>query len=216
MNDFIALRCPSCGGNIQTEKNLEKIFCNHCGTQLLLKQGADGLLIPMMARELIASAKLKESQTAMMVADLLKSQIKELEEKAAQIRKAFFEFCYPNVFFYKNMPHLRKTLEAYQMSLGLARGSFAGAISACIVVDLPGLFNGREFTMDYEKLLARNTPGFNTADDLLNIYQYISQAKNFEKGANQLALILQPITQIVPELQKKKQELKKALDSVTG
>lgn len=35
MDDFIALRCPSCGGDLQVAKNLEKIFCNHCGTQLL-------------------------------------------------------------------------------------------------------------------------------------------------------------------------------------
>jgi len=201
------------------EKNLEKIFCTHCGTQLLVKQGADGLLTPMMARDLTASAKLKETQAAMMVADLLKTQIKELEEKASSLRKAFFEFCYSHVFYYQYMPRLRKTLEAYQKSLGLAPGSFKDAISSCvyrILINDPGLYPKIEYPLDYDKLLAKNTPGCNTADDFLRIYQFITQPAYYEKEAYQLALILQPITQIAPELQKKKQELQKALDSLTS
>jgi predicted RNA-binding Zn-ribbon protein involved in translation (DUF1610 family) len=97
MNDFIPLRCPQCGGDIQVAKNLEKFFCTHCGTQLLLRQGTDGLLTPLMARDLTASATMKETQTSLMVIELLKSQIRELEEQSKKVRHVFFQCCVDHI-----------------------------------------------------------------------------------------------------------------------
>jgi ribosomal protein S27E len=214
MEDFIVLRCPSCGGQIQVGKNLEKIFCINCGTQLILRQGADGLLTPMMARDLTASAKLKEAQAAMMVAEIIKTQIKELEQKACGLRKAFFVFCFDHVFYYHDMNRLRKTLESYQKSIGLDANTLKNVIWEYANINWR-MFYKTVPTLNIETLITKNTPGCNTAEDIMRIYQFITQPKYYEKEASKLALILQPITQIAPELQKKKQALQKALDSVT-
>jgi DNA-directed RNA polymerase subunit RPC12/RpoP/prefoldin subunit 5 len=203
MDEFIALRCPSCGGNIQVEKNLEKIFCTHCGTQLLLKHGADGLLTPMMARDLTASAQLKETQNAMMVIDLLKKQIGELEGQVTQLRKALFEY-YNLMMKTKLINPVKKMIVQYSKVIGIPQPfDDAGPLGKNLVRDcIP------------DALLARNTPGFNTAEDMARFFNFIVQPQNYDKEAQKLATLLQSITKIWPELNKAKQDLKKAMDGM--
>lgn len=89
MSDFIALTCSSCGGQLNIQNNLQKCFCAHCGAELLLKQDDHGMLVPIQARDLQASAKLKEIQFSVTAMELLKSQVVELEEQFNQIRNNF-------------------------------------------------------------------------------------------------------------------------------
>lgn len=37
MSDLINLNCPNCGGQLQTESTKMKTFCQHCGTEILIK-----------------------------------------------------------------------------------------------------------------------------------------------------------------------------------
>jgi len=223
MEDFIALRCPSCGGHIQVEKNLEKIFCTHCGTQLLLKQGADGLLTPMMARDLTASATLKETQTALMVIDLLKSQIKELEEQSKNIRHAFFQYCVDyiahnatlGIFFIFRDGKLFELINRYTQQ-ATNRAQLTQETYNKLPKRKSGTFPLPPHAEDWEAL---NIPGLNTLEDFFRLYQFINQpqiSQQYGQYAKNLICVLQPITQIGSEWQEKKQRLKKAMDSLTS
>lgn len=211
MDDFIALRCPSCGGNIQVEENLEKIFCTHCGTQLLLKQGADGLLTPMMARDLTASARLKETQTSLMVVELLKTQIKELEEQGKKVRREFLLYCKEHQM--NTWGSESKTLKLVNRYTHQVTGK-AQLTNAVIQQGLSKVGKPENWTYHIEVLENMNLPGLNTPAELLQLYQFITQPKNYDQEAYHLALVLHPITQIWPVLQKKRQELQKAMDNV--
>jgi len=101
MADFIQMNCPSCGGQLQAQRDMQKMFCMHCGTELMLKHDDAGSLIPVKAREIQASAKLKEIHYSMATMDLLKSRIAELEVQIRQIRDSFLE--YYQVIFEKTM-----------------------------------------------------------------------------------------------------------------
>lgn len=43
MNDFIAMSCPSCGGQLQVRKDMQKYFCMYCGSELVLRQDSEGV-----------------------------------------------------------------------------------------------------------------------------------------------------------------------------
>jgi len=194
MGDFIALRCPSCGGDIHVEKNLEKMFCTHCGTQLLLKQGADGLLTPMIARDLQASAQLKETQNTLMVIEILKSQIKELEEQANKAQKNFGD--------YISVQLIGKGLTFYNKK-------------AKKIIDQCSLqFTGKA-NHDFYGNSDLNKFPLATREDLLQLYQFITQPQRDDKTAHEMAQALYPLVQIELELQEKKQKLKQAMDGLT-
>jgi DNA-directed RNA polymerase subunit RPC12/RpoP len=194
MTDFIVLRCPSCGGDIQVEQSMDMCYCLHCGTKLMLKKTeVDGQL-----------AQLAAVQAAMLSSDLLKEQINGLEAKAHSIRKAFFEF-YSSYIFYNKLPRLSKVLEEYQVNLGLEPGHFREAFASC------GYFDSSEYRFDIARLTDKEIRGFTTPEEFFALYQYIIQPAYNDDETHQLVSIIQPIAQIHAELQAKKAELEKAI-----
>ncbi len=209
MDDFIVLRCPSCGGQIQLEKGLEKIFCTHCGTELLLRQGADGLLAPIKARELTASARLKETQASQLVLEILNNRIKELEERANKIRHDLLQCCRDNQvdFWGRDSKELKLVNQYTQLVTGhpqLTRDILALAVSQ------DPKTGAWIYHLDVVERM--NLPGLNEPEELSRLYQYIVELKDNSKEANQFMLILQPIVQISAELSAKRQELNKVMD----
>jgi hypothetical protein len=177
---------------------MEQCFCLHCGTRLLLKQDTG---------EAIAS--LAEVQAAMLASDLAKNRIRELEEQVAGVRKAFFEFYAANLFYVK-LPRLSEALAAYQAGLGLAPDHLRDAFSTC------GYFEAAEYRFDVDRLAGRDIGGFNSADDLLALYQFLAGPAQVNDETLRLASILAPITGIQPELQDKKARLEKAAQILAG
>lgn len=39
MTDFISLTCPTCGGDLQITKDIERFACAHCGKEHIVKRG---------------------------------------------------------------------------------------------------------------------------------------------------------------------------------
>ena len=192
MDDIIALVCPSCGGKIQVEKDLEKMFCMHCGTQLLLRQGADGLLTPMMARDLNASAQLKETQNKLMVIEALKTQIKEMEAQAEATHQKFIEYVDQEI---RNSAYFKtktiKLLDQYAQQVTGKKIYPSGVVY-----------------IDYKR------SRLSTREDLVTLYQFITQPQRYDQTAYDLAQVLFPLIQVLPELQEKKQKLKKAMNEI--
>lgn len=204
MDDFIALRCPSCGGNIQVERTLEKMFCTHCGTQLLLKQGADGLLTPMMARDLKASAQLKESQNAMLVIELLRNQIRELEAQAKMVQDNFWEYVLDHV-----STSVTRLIDRYAQQV-TGKKQLARSLGRSRVEDGKGAFH-----IDREKM-AHGVVGLSTLEDLTRLYQFITMPQNYDQTAYEMAQVLYPLVKIMPDLQDKQRKLKKLMDEIIG
>jgi DNA-directed RNA polymerase subunit RPC12/RpoP len=210
MDNFIAMVCPSCGGKIEVEKDLEKMFCSHCGTQLLLRQGADGLLMPMKARDLNASAQLKETQSTLMVSDVLKTRIRELEEQVAGIRKAFFMDYMQRQKSGRAKP-ARQLIDAYAKSIG-----FTGKYPRKGPLGGDPATGHTKFgdTAFWNAMLVVNTPGFNTAGDMFRFHQFITRPENDDRDARQVAQTISAIVQVWPELKEKTEKLKKAMDNI--
>lgn len=219
MNDFIALRCPSCGGSIQVEKNLEKIFCTHCGTQLILGQAADGLLVPLKARNLNASIALKDAKTAQMLVSYFKKQVATLESEAAQLRITFLQYCVDHLYRdgapssygdSKTNKLINKYTQAVNGKSQVSRALF----EKTGWYQKDGKRNPSGWQM--EKVFALDLPALNTAADLYNLYTFITQKQYYDQISSSLANAIYPITRIFPELQENKQKLKQVMDKMTG
>ena len=205
MDDIIALRCPSCGGQIQVEKNLEKIFCLHCGTQLLMKEGSDGLLIPLMARDSNASDRTQETETSLLTMQTLKEQIKELDAQVRALRVAFWTVVMQGGVkknyvghTYKETDAVRRVNQYTQQMVGVS----------AIVLGRVQLAN--DDLLDPEKLADSFIIGLTTAGELLAFYQYLIQPQGYDQTAFQLATALYPITSLAPTLLSKRQRYDQA------
>ncbi len=206
MSDFIEMTCPSCGGQLQAQKNMQKIYCIHCGTELLLKQDNDGILITIKARDLQASAKLKEMQFSSSALELLKTQIAELESQVKSIRNSLLEFCSPfdhNKFYkkYEKERNLPVSLNNY------ARG-------------IEFQYRGRKGSEPDEwrkHFLDSEIPGYTKADDLMKLMEFL-QKPEFEndKKVIRMLAILEPLTNIVDDLKLKKEQLKNLLEQAVN
>lgn len=199
MNEFINMTCPSCGGQLQAQKNMQKIFCMHCGTELLLKQDNEGVLITIKARDLQASAKLKEMQLSASVLEMLKTQIYELEVQVKQIRNYLLIFCNPGSY--------NKYYSKFEKEQNLA-------------VHLQDYFNRVIYDKNYNKgpdweiyLIDHTFPGFTSEEELLKFLQFLEQPeyKN-KKDAKQMISILEPLPAIAEDLKVKKAQLKNMLE----
>ena len=200
MDDIIALRCPACGGQIQVEKNLEKMYCLHCGTQLLLKQGADGLLVPLLARDLNASARMQETETSLLTMQTLKEQIKDLEGQIRALRVAFWTLVMQGGVKKKYVGHTYKETDAIRRVNQYTQQ----------IVGIPAIVIGRvqlsnDDLLDPEKLADSSSIGLTTAGELLAFYQYLIQPQGYDQTAYQMATALYPITSLAPTLLSKRQ-----------
>jgi DNA-directed RNA polymerase subunit RPC12/RpoP len=194
MSDFISMTCPSCGGHIQIENNLQKFFCNHCGTELLLKQDAEGILTPIKARDLQASAKLKEIQFSMTAMELLKSQIAELENQIKNIRATFLEY-YPKV--YSGAWNSRYFID-YEKEKKLP-----------IKLKLEYVPNCQNWNTYIEK----NIPGYTTAEELIEFSQFMQRPQyRKDKYVTTMLAILEPLPPLAEQLKQKKAQLNRMLE----
>lgn len=161
MSEFINMTCPSCGGHIQIESSLQKFFCNHCGTELLLKQDSEGMLTPIRARDLQASAKLKEMQFSITALELLKTQITEVEDQIKIIRTTFLEYfqtIYMGALFYRYFSDYEKEKK--------------------LPVSLKNAFATNN--QNWGTYIQRNIPGYSTAEELMEFLQFYN-ALNIKK-----------------------------------
>jgi hypothetical protein len=213
MDDFIVLRCPACGGQIQVMDDLDKLFCVHCGTQLLLRKGADGLLAPIKARELAASARLMEMQAAQLTADHLQNQIDQLKKQAEKIRHDLLQYCRDNQVdgWGREAKGLQLVNQYTRQITGrpqLTRDILRQAVSK----------DARTGEWNYHLQVVENLnlPALNTPEDMHNLYQFLSKNSDKSKEARQLLNILQPISSIWPELAKRLQEYRNAREKITN
>jgi len=220
MDNFIALRCPSCGGNIQIEKDLEKLFCTHCGTQIILGQAADGLLVPLKARNLNASAALKDTRTAKMLVNYFKGQITNLEEETSQLRIAFLQYCVDHLWGdgatgFGGESKTNKLINLYTQSVTGKPQLTRKLLTKTGWYEKEGAHGFSGWHM--EKVYALDMPALNTAEDLFKLYQFITQKQYLDQQiACELARAISPIARIFPELQENRQKLKQVVDKMAG
>jgi len=209
MEEFIALRCPSCGGNIQVEKDLEKIFCTHCGTQLILKQGENGLLTPMMARDLTASATLKETQNTMIVIEHLKKKIAELEEQDHETRANFWMEAVDLIINKSRLFKESPLCILINQFINKVPGNFKFNVSF-----LAGTFF-KDGYYDCNMMANYNFPGLNSIGNYADLFEYMNQPQFCNKKEYVSAInALSPITEICAEMKRWKQALKNAEDQL--
>lgn len=194
MSDFIEMNCPSCGGQLQAQKDMQKMFCMHCGTELMLKQDDAGSLIPIKAREIQASTKLKEIHYSMATMDLLKSRIAELEEQVKQIRRTFLEY-YQTIY---TSAWNRKYFSDYEKEKKLP-------------VNMENLYaNYFDTWNDY---IECNIPGYTTPSELVAFSHFIVRPKyKQDKYIETILAILEPLAPLDEELKNKKAQLNAMLE----
>lgn len=189
MGEFIALTCPSCGGQLQIQNNLQKCFCAHCGTELLLKQDDHGMLIPIQARDLQASAKLKEIQFSVTATELLKSQIVVLEEQFNQIRNNFMA----NIITIRGARCFKDYEKENHISPGINR--------FCVL------------NWDHWFDPQWNIMGYTTIDDFITLSQFL-QLPQYQKEKYLLPILksFEALPAIAEEMKAKKAQLKNMLE----
>jgi len=202
MSDFIQMSCPSCGGHIQVQKDMQKFFCVHCGNELILKQDNEGILTPIKARDLQASAKLKEINLSLTAMDLLKSQIMELENQVKQIRKTFLE----------HSPKSKSSFLGYEFSKHFSDYEKEKKLPYKIK-DV--FYENTHYDFEKWKEFIKNgyIPGYNTAEELIDFYQFLAQPQySKDKFAITMMNILEPLRPLSEELKLKKARLNKMLE----
>jgi DNA-directed RNA polymerase subunit RPC12/RpoP len=194
MNDFIAMSCPSCGGQLQVRKDLQKYFCMYCGSELLLKQDSEGVFSTMQARDLQASAKLKEIQFSVTAMELLKSQVSEVENQIKTIRTTFLEYyekIYTGSFNHRYVSDYEKEKR--------------------LPLKLQDVYAANY--LNWGTCLQRNISGYTTADELMEFYQYIQQpCYKRDKYLTTLIGIFEPLPPLVEQLRQKKTQLNHMLE----
>jgi len=186
MVDFIQMNCPSCGGQLQAQSDMQKMFCMHCGTELLLKHTDEGSLIPIKAREIQASTKLKEIRYSITAMELLKSQVSDLEEQIKQIRRTFLEY-YPTIY---TTAWNKKYFRDYENEKKSP-------------TRLDYLFvNNSEKWNEY---IERNIPGYTTPSELIEFSHFIVRPKyKQDKYIVTILAILEPLPPLAEELKNKR------------
>ncbi len=104
------MSCPACGGQLQVQKEMQKYFCIHCGTELLLKQDDAGVFSAIQVRNL-------QMQFSIAAINLLKSQIAELEGQFTIIRNNFLT----NIVSIRGERCFKEYEKEYHISPGLSR-----------------------------------------------------------------------------------------------
>jgi hypothetical protein len=209
MDDIIALRCPSCGGEIRVETNLEKMFCIHCGTQLLLKQGSDGLLVPFMARDLNASVRMQETEATLLMMETLKDQVKELEWQVHAVRVAFWTQVMQGGAKKTYAGHIYSETDAIRRV-----NQYTRQLTGILAIEFHRVQLANDDLLAPEKLARSSIISLTTPDELLAFYQYIIQPQGHDQTAYRLAAALLPITTLAPDLKAKKQKMKQVADEL--
>lgn len=194
MAEFINMTCPSCGGQLQVRKDMQKYFCMYCGSELVLKQDSEGVFSTMQARDLQASAKLKEIQFSVTAMELLKSQVEEVEGKIKAIRTTLLEYyntIYTGALNYRYFSDYEKE-KRLPVSL---RNTFASNYD------------------NWPTYLQRNIPGYTSAEELMEFYQFVQQPRyKRDKYLTTVISILEPLPPLVEQWRQKKGQLNRMLE----
>ncbi len=194
MSEFLAMNCPSCGGQLSVQRDLQKFFCNHCGTELLLKQDHDGILTPIKARDLQASAKLKEIQFSVTAMELLKSQIAEIESEIRKVRRTFLEY-YPTIY---SGALNRRYFSDYEKEKNLP----VQLSKLCV-----------SYWDNWMNYIEKEIPGYSSAEELIEFAQFVQRPKyRRDKYIITLISILEPLPPLAEKLSLKKAQLEHMLD----
>ena len=194
MSEFLAMNCPSCGGQLSIQSDLQKFFCNHCGTELLLKQDHDGILTPIKARDLQASAKLKEIQFSVTAMELLKSQIAEIEGEIKKVRRTFLEY-YPTIY---SGALNRRYFSDYEKEKNLP----VQLSKLCV-----------SYWDNWMNYIEKEIPGYSSAEELIEFAQFVQRPKyRRDKYIITLISILEPLPPLAEKLYQKKALLERMLD----
>jgi hypothetical protein len=118
---------------------------------------------------------LKETQTSLMVVDLLKSQIKELEEQINKVRHDFYQYC---------VDHSQNTWGGASKTTNLVN-QFTRQVTARALLTMGAIrstWHERtdkkgEYRWHGEELERLNIPGLNTPEDIFHLYQFIVWSK---------------------------------------
>ena len=189
MVDLIQMNCPSCGGQLQAQPDMQKMFCMHCGTELILQYDDAGSLIPVQAREIQASAKLKEIQFSMAAMDLVRSQIADLETRFNKIRNYFLTYVLP-VRGERCFKDYEKENQIYPSLANFATANW------------DNWFNPKW-----------DIPGYTTMEDFLTLYRFLQQPQyQNKKFLIPFLKSFEPLPSIAEELQVKKAQLNRMLD----
>jgi hypothetical protein len=190
VSDFVNLNCPACGGQLQVQKDMQKYFCMHCGTELLLKQDDAGIFSTIQARDLQASAKLKEMQFSVTAMDLLKSQIAELEGQFTIIRNNFLT----NIVSYRGERCFREYEKEYHISPGLSQ--------------FYTYYRGDMFFKPDRYIM-----GYTSIDDFLALARFLQRpAYQKKKYLVPILITFEPLPAIAEELKAKKAQLNQMLE----
>ncbi len=194
MSEFVAMTCPNCGGELQVKKDLQKYFCMYCGTELVLKQDSQGMFSTIRARDLQASAKLKEIQFSMATIELVKSQIVDIEKEIKRIRQTFLDY-YPKI--YKGALYT-KFFSDYQKA-----NKIPIKISDVYVENMD----------KWSSFIEGNIPGYTTANELLRFMQVLQSPKyKKDKYVTMMLAILEPLPSLAEQLDRKKAQLNNMLE----
>ena len=200
VSDFIMMNCPSCGGKLQVRKDVQRYFCMYCGMELLLKQNHEGIYSTVQVRDLRASAKLKEIQITVCAMNLLREQIKELEDQIRSISNSLLEFCPPCIYY--------KYYDRFQREKTLAinlRREYERTIALHQAGKGP----------DWKTYISQKSfPGYASANELLRFLHFLEKScyRN-RRDARRMISILESVPVIVKELREKKIQLKKLLNN---
>ncbi len=194
MNDFIAMTCPSCGGQLQVKKDLQKYFCMYCGSELVLKQDSEGVFSTMQTRDLQASAKLKEIQFSVTAMELLKSQVADVEGQIKAIRTSFLEYFETVHNGALNFRYVSDYEKEQRLPVSL-RKAYENNFK------------------DWNTYIQRNISGYTSAEELMAFSQFIQQPRyKRDKYLTTVISILEPLPPLAEQLKQKKTQLNRMLE----
>lgn len=202
-SDLVALVCPNCGGKLEAETDFQKCFCSYCGVELLLRYSSDGLLTAFLAKDIRASSKLQEAQSAMLVLDILKQRLVEVVNKTRELRSEFLRAL--------NTEYRREGLHEIfakpRSSFGKAVDWYLHHVRHLQRINYP--FN------ESSDITMRQQPGLETTEDLFLMYQYFRENSQ-QKGAEKIIHYLQPVGGLHEKWVETKTEMEKIQKNIVS
>jgi ribosomal protein S27AE len=103
MVEFVNLTCPSCGGNLQLQENIERFSCGYCGSEHIVNR-AGGVVSLSPVVEQLKKIHIGTDKTASELAiKRLKEEIANLDRKNKDLKAKLESYTYiENVLDYFN------------------------------------------------------------------------------------------------------------------
>src|SRR5260370_39266773 len=90
--NFISLKCQSCGGKLDVYEDMERFACGYCGTEMI-GQRRSGTVALKLVQEAIKKVQVGTDKTAAELALVrLDDELKALNSKASRLRNTKEEF----------------------------------------------------------------------------------------------------------------------------